>query len=59
MKSSKEIQKQSFADDLRWLLLIILDYIIKNFANFTEKHSCWSLVLMKLQVQRTEGYFGY
>ena len=23
--------------------------VLKNFANFTEKHQCWSLFLIKLQ----------
>ena len=26
---------------------------LKNFANFTEKHLCWSLFLIKLQAWRT------
>ena len=26
--------------------------VLKNFANFTEKHLCWSLFLTKLQVFR-------
>ena len=26
--------------------------VLKNFANFTEKHQCWSLILLKLQTFR-------
>ena len=29
--------------------------VLKNFANFTGKHLCWSLFLMKLQA----GLHGY
>ena len=27
--------------------------VLKNFANFTEKHLCWSLFLMKFQAFRS------
>ena len=26
--------------------------VLKNFANFTGKHLCWSLILIKLQAVR-------
>ena len=28
--------------------------VLRNFATFTEKHVCWSLFLIKLQVVRPE-----
>ena len=34
-------QKQSFAD-------AFLKKLLKNFMNFTEKHLCWSLFIVKL-----------
>ena len=34
-------QKQSFAD-------VFLKKFLKNFMNFTEKHLCWSLFIVKL-----------
>ena len=32
--------------------------VLKNFANFTEKHLCWNLLLLKLQaLQALQLYF--
>ena len=54
--SAKDIAKKSLK---RLLLLLILKssyprctvqkVVLKNFANFTGKHECWSLFLIKLQ----------
>ena len=30
---------------------VITKDVLKNFAKFTEKHLCWSLILIKLQAQ--------
>ena len=43
------IQKQSFAD-------VLQNRCSKNFANFTGKHSCWSLFLKRLQVEALQHY---
>ena len=40
----KKLQKQSFAD-------ILQNRTLKNLANFTGKHLCWSLFLIKLRLQ--------
>ena len=36
-----------------WQMFFKID-ALKNFAIFTEKHLCWSLFLIKLQVLRNE-----
>ena len=38
---------QSFAD-------VLQNDVLKNFTNFTGKHLCWSLFLIKLQLHATE-----
>ena len=30
--------------------------VLKNFANFSGKHLCWSLFLIKLQAQETANF---
>ena len=43
------IQKHSFAD-------VLQNRCSKNFANSTGKHSCWSLLLKRLQVAALQHY---
>ena len=38
----------------RWYVLFIIGVLLKNFANFTRKHLCWSLFLTKLQLHFKE-----